>query len=127
MSIKQNFSTRKSNSRKTRLKMTKFVYNHRISFDAKGPTSPSSEGNSNIMVIIYAFTHFEALNPVPPCNAYYANITLCEHWLAKLVLPDILVSDNGTEFTKKKKKIPYATSIKSIINLEHQMPREKID
>ena len=50
------------------------------------------------MVIIDAFTHYVAHNPVPRCNAYYAYTTLCEHWIAKLGLPEILVTDNGTEF-----------------------------
>ena len=57
-------------------------FNHRISFDTKGPISPSSEGNSYIMVIVDAFTHYVALNPVPHCNAYYAYTTLHEHWIA---------------------------------------------
>ena len=73
-------------------------FNHRISFDTKGPISPSSEGNSYIMVIVDAFTHYVALNPVPHCNAYYAYTTLYEHWIAKFGLPEILVTDNGTEF-----------------------------
>ena len=45
-------------------------FNHRISFDTKGPISPSSEGNSYIMLIVDTFTHYVALNPVPHCNAY---------------------------------------------------------
>ena len=69
-------------------------FNHRISFDTKGPISPSSEGNSYIMVIVDAFT----LNPVPHCKAYYAYTTLYEHWIAKFGLPEKLVTDNGTEF-----------------------------
>ena len=73
-------------------------FNHRISFDTKGPISPSSEGNSYIMVIVDAFTQYVALNPVPHCNAYYAYTTLYEHWIAKFGLPEILVTDNGTEF-----------------------------
>ena len=73
-------------------------FNHRISFDTKGPISPSSEGNSYIMVIVDASTQYVALNPVPHCNAYYAYTTLYEHWIAKLGLPEILVTDNGTEF-----------------------------
>ena len=40
-------------------------FNHRISFDTKGPISPSSEKNSYIMVIVDASTHYVALNPVP--------------------------------------------------------------
>ena len=40
-------------------------FNHRISFDTKRPISLSSEGNSFIMVIADAFTHYVALNPVP--------------------------------------------------------------
>ena len=72
--------------------------NHRISFNTKGPISPSSEGNSFIMVIVDAFTHYVALNPVPHCNAYYAYTTLYEHWIAKFSVPEILVTDNGTEF-----------------------------
>ena len=51
-------------------------FNHRISLDKKGPISPSSEGNSYIMVIVDAFTHYVALNPVPQCNAYYAYTSL---------------------------------------------------
>ena len=41
-----------------------------------------------------------ALSPVPHCNAYYAYTTLYEHWIwiAKFGLPEILVTDNGTEF-----------------------------
>ena len=50
------------------------------------------------MVIVDAFTHYVALNPVPHCNAYYAYTTLYEHWIAKFGLPEILVTDNGTEF-----------------------------
>ena len=73
-------------------------FNHRISFDTKGPISPSSEGNYYIMVILDAFTHYVALNPVPHCNAYYAYTTFYEHWIAKFGLPEILVTDNGTEF-----------------------------
>ena len=50
------------------------------------------------MVIVDAFTHYVALNPVPHCNAYYAYTTLYEHWIAKFGLPEILVTDNGREF-----------------------------
>ena len=50
------------------------------------------------MVIVDAFTHYVALNPVPPCNAYYAYTTLYKHWIAKFGLAETLVTDNGTEF-----------------------------
>ena len=73
-------------------------FNHRIAFDTKGPISPSSEANSYIMVIVDAFTHYVALNPVPHCNAYYAYTTHYELWIAKFGLPEILVTDNGTKF-----------------------------
>ena len=45
-----------------------------------------------------SFTHYVALNPVPHCNPYYACTTIYEHWIAKFGLPEILVTDNGTEF-----------------------------
>ena len=73
-------------------------FNHRISFDTKEPSSSSSEGNSYLMLIVYAFTHYVALNPVPPCNVYHSYTTLYEHWIAKFGLPEILVTDNSTEF-----------------------------
>ena len=72
-------------------------FKNRISFDTKGPISPSSEGNSYMLVIVDAITHYVALNPAPHCNAYYAYTTLYEHWIAKFGLPEILVTDNGTE------------------------------
>ena len=49
------------------------------------------------MVIKDAFTHYVALNPVPHCNAYYAYATLYEHWITTFGLPEIFVTDNGTE------------------------------
>ena len=54
------------------------------------------------MVFVDAFTHYVALNHVPHCNAYYAYTTLYEHWIAKLGLPEILVTDNGTEFVNNE-------------------------
>ena len=54
------------------------------------------------MVIFDAFTHYVALNSVTHCNAYYAYTTLYEHWIAKFVLPEILVADNCTEFINKE-------------------------
>ena len=50
------------------------------------------------MVIVDAFTHYVALNPVPHCNAYYAYTTLYEHWIAKFGQTKKLVADNGTKF-----------------------------
>ena len=50
------------------------------------------------MLICDAFTNYVALNPVPHCNTYYASTPLYEHWIAKFGLPEILVTDNGTEF-----------------------------
>ena len=54
------------------------------------------------MVIVDAFTHYVALNPVPHCIAHYAYTTLYEHWIAKFGLLEILVTDNGTEFIKNE-------------------------
>ena len=39
------------------------------------------------MVIVDAFKHYVALNPVPHCNAYYAYTKLYEHRIAKFGLP----------------------------------------
>ena len=50
------------------------------------------------MVITDASTHYVALKPVPHCKAYYAYTKLYEHWIAKFGLPEILFTDNGTEF-----------------------------
>ena len=50
------------------------------------------------MLIVDAFTHYVRLNHVPHCNAYYAYTTLYERRIAKFGLPEILFTDNGTEF-----------------------------
>ena len=50
------------------------------------------------MVIVDTITNYVALNPVPHCYAHYAYTTLYEYWVAKFGLPEILVTDNGTEF-----------------------------
>ena len=96
--LKKPYPNQKQIAQKQDFKGKSLYFNHRISFDPKGPISPSSEGNSYIIVIVDAFTHYVALNPVPNCNAYYAYTTLYEHWIAKFGIPEILVTDNGTEF-----------------------------
>ena len=96
--INKPYPNQKQKAKKQDFKGQNLYFNHRISFDTKGPISPSSEGNSFIMVIVHAFTHYVALNPVSHCNAYYAYTTLYEHWITKFGLPEILVTDNGTEF-----------------------------
>ena len=50
------------------------------------------------MVIVDAFTHYVALNPVTHCNAYFACTTFCEQGIAKFGLPEILVAEKGTDF-----------------------------
>ena len=92
------YPNQKQIAQKQDFKGQNLYFNHKISFDTKGPISPSSEGNSYIMVIDDAFTHCAALNPLPHCNAYYAYTTLYEHCIAKFGLPEILVTDDGTEF-----------------------------
>ena len=94
--LNKPYPNQKQIAEKQNFKGQSLYFYHRVSFDTKGPISPSSEGNSYIMVIFDAFTHYVALNPVPHCNAYYAYTTLYEHWIAKFELPEILVTDNGT-------------------------------
>ena len=96
--LNKSYPNQKQIAPKQDFKGQSLYYNHRASFDTKGPISSSSEGNSYIMVAVDAFTHYVALNPVPHCNAYYAYTTLYEHWINKFGQPEILVTDNGTEF-----------------------------
>ena len=81
----------------------------------KGPLLPSSEGSSYIRVLIDAFTHHEALNPVPHFNAYYAYTTIYEPWIAKFELPEILVTDNGPEFINN-----YIITLCHLYNIRHK-------
>ena len=45
------------------------------------------------MVIVESFTHYVALNPVPHCNGYYAYTTHYEHWIEKIGLSEIFVTE----------------------------------
>ena len=72
---------------------TSITYFHSIQKDQYH--HPQKE--NHIMVIVDALTHYVVLNSVPHCNAYYAFTTLYEHWIAKFGLPEILVTDNGTD------------------------------
>ena len=74
--LNKHYPNQKQIATKQDFKGQSLYFNHRISFDTKGPISPSSEGNSYNMVINDAFTHYVALNPVPHCNAYYDYLTL---------------------------------------------------
>ena len=116
MSIKQTIPKPKTNRRKQDFKAQSLYFNHRISFDTKGPISPSSEGNSFIMVIVDAFIHYVALNQVPHCKACYAYTTLYEHWIAKFNLPEIFVTDNSTEFINNE-----IVTLCHLYNIKHKI------
>ena len=68
--LNKPYPNQKQTAQKQDFKGQNLYFNHRIYFDTKGPIFPSSEGNSYIMVIVDAFTHYVALNPVPHCNSY---------------------------------------------------------
>ena len=68
------------------------------------------------MVIVDVFTHNVALNPVPHSNAYYAYTSLHEHCIAKIGLPEIHVTVNGTEFIKNE---IITSALPTIININH--------
>ena len=87
--LNKPYPNQKQIAQKQDIKGQSLYFNHRISFDTKEPISPSSEGNSYMMVIVDAFTHYVALNPVP----HYAYTILYEHWIANFGLPEILVTD----------------------------------
>ena len=63
--LNKHYPNQKQIAAKQDFKGQSLKFNHRISFDTKGPISPSSKGNSYIMVIVDAFTHYVAINPVP--------------------------------------------------------------
>ena len=84
--LSKPYPDHKQIAEKQEFKAQSLYFNQRISFDTKGPISPSSEGNSYIVVIVDAFTLYVALKPVPHCNAYYAYTTLYEHWIAEILV-----------------------------------------
>ena len=100
--LNKPYPNQKQMAEKQDFKGQSLFFNHRISFDTKGTISPSSEGNSYIMVIVDAFTHYVAPNPVPYYTAYYTCTKFYEHWIAKFGSPVILVTDIGTEFTNNE-------------------------
>ena len=66
--------------------------------ETKGPISSCSDGNSYVYVIVDAITHYVVLHPSPKTDATNALIVLFDHWIVKLGIPDILVSDNENEY-----------------------------
>ena len=66
--LNKPYPNQKQTVEKHYFKGTNQYFNHRFPFDTKGPISPCSEGNSFILVIVDAFTHYVALNPILFCN-----------------------------------------------------------
>ena len=80
------------------------------------------------MILVEAFTHYVALNPVPHCNPYYAYTTLYEHWISKFGLPERLATYNDSKFInneiitlchlyniKLKRRTSHAPSTKGLV------------
>ena len=73
-------------------------FNYGISVHTKGPINPPSKRNSNIHVIVDAFSHFVVTVPVKPNNAPNAFNSLLHHWITKFGPPIYLVTDRGSEY-----------------------------
>ena len=76
--INKPFPHQKQLAEKQDFEGQSLYFNQSISFDTKGPISTSSESNSYIIVILDAFTHSVALNPVHHCNAHTQRFTNTE-------------------------------------------------
>ena len=124
--LNKTFPHQKQIAEKQGFKGKFFYFNHRISFDIKGPISPSSEGKSNIMVKLVGFTHYIALNSVPHCNASYAYTILYEHWIAKIKYLESF-SQTMEQNSLTTKSLHYVTSIISNKNLEDLMAHGQMD
>ena len=70
------------------------------------------------MVIVDAFINDVTLNAAPHRNAYYVYTTLYKPWLAKLGLPKILVTDNGTEFINNE-----IITLRNLYNIKNKPER----
>ena len=66
--------------------------------DTKRPISPSAQKNSNLFVLIDAFSHFIVTNPAPQISSKHAIQTILHHWIANFGPPQYLVIDRGTEY-----------------------------
>ena len=55
-------------------------FNQRISMYTKGPTSPSSDGNFYVYVIVDVFTHYVVLHPSLKNDAINALTVLFDDW-----------------------------------------------
>ena len=64
-------------------------FKQRVSMDTKGPILPSSDENSYVYVIVYAFTHYVELHPFPKNDAAHALTVLFDHWIGKFEIPNI--------------------------------------
>ena len=104
-------------AQKQKMEGQSLYFDHIIYFDTKRLISPFAEGNFYIKVIVAAFTHYVAFNPVPRCNAYYAYTALYDFWIAKFGLPEILVTDNGTEFIDNEN-----ITLCHLYNIKHKPP-----
>ena len=78
-------------------------FNYRISLDTKGPINPPSKQNSNIHVIVDAFSHFVVTVPNKQNNAQNAVNSLLYHWITKFGPPVYLVTDRGSEYINSER------------------------
>ena len=73
-------------------------FSYRISMDTKRPIAPSSHGNSYVLVIVDALSHFVVTNPALHISPKDAIQALLFHWITNFVPPQYLVTDRGTEY-----------------------------
>ena len=65
--------------------------------DTKFPISLSSDGNSYVYIIVDAFTHYVVIHLSPKNDVTHALTVLFDHWIVKLGIKYIFVTDNGNE------------------------------
>ncbi|GFV08747.1 retrovirus-related Pol polyprotein from transposon 412 [Trichonephila clavipes] len=68
----------------------------RITFDILGPLPRSSDGNSNILVVMNYFTKWPEAYPIS--NHEASNVAQVQHWISRFGVPLQMHSDQGRNF-----------------------------
>ena len=73
---------------------------HTIHIDFKGPLSPTSNGNSYILVIIDSFSRFIQATPTKDATSHSA-LKALQAFIYRFGIPNVIVCDRGTHFMSK--------------------------
>ena len=91
--------------------------------DTWGPATETTDGNKYVLTIVDAFSHLCMFVPLPSIESHVVAKAFHDHWVCIHDVPEVIVTDRGSEFKKYMKTLMDTHGIRHVSDPEKNLLR----